>query len=178
MNINGPGVYLRRNLFDEQDLQLLILMDTAKTMTSTQQYWNASVTDESCAAAANNNSVSTPENVLEISNLPVMKWIHVAVRVEGVSMDAYVNGTIAGSLAFDGVPYQNFYDINCCCNNGFDGSLSNLQYYNHALSAFEINRIVYAGPNLTQTNKVGDVTSYGKPYYLSSGWFLDKMGVN
>ena len=169
--MNGPGVYLRKNVFDESDMQLIVMMDTASTLASSQQYWNVG------SNAKTKNNVALPENILQINNLPVMKWIHVAIRVEGMTMDTYVNGIVAGRMVLDSVPRQNFYDINCCCNSGFNGSISNLQYYNHALTAFDINSIVYNGPNLTQSSNIADTTSYGKPYYLNNSWFLDKMAA-
>ena len=167
--VNGPGVYLRKNMFDNNDVVMVIMMDTVQTLASSQPYGNILDVDP---------NMSTPNNMLQISNIPIMKWIHVAVRVEGTNMDAYVNGIVAGRLVFDSVPNQNFYDINCCCNNGFNGSMSNLQYFNYALTSFDINSIVYRGPNLTQANNVGDTTSFGQPYYLNNSWFYNKMQVD
>ena len=182
--INGPGVYLRKNVFDEKDMQLVVMMDTVKTLASSQEYWTSSCgsgQQQPQQPPHQQNSTcrsSAPDNILQVSNLPVMKWIHIAIRVEGTTMDVYVNGTVAGRLIFDAVPYQNYYDINCCCNNGFNGSMSNLQYFNYAMTSFDINMIVYRGPNLTQANNLADCTSYGQPYYLNSSWFMDKMAVN
>ena len=170
--MNGPGVYLRKNVFDDSDMQLIFMMDTVDTLASSQEYWNVS------NGSSEDNNVSVPENIIQISNLPVMKWIHLAVRVEGMTMDVYVNGIVAGRMVLDSVPRQNYYDINCCCNNGFNGSISNLQYYNYALTSYDINNIVRSGPNLTQSTNISDTTSYGKPYYLNNSWFMDKMAVN
>lgn len=164
--INGPGVYLRKNVFnDDNDIVLMVMMDTVKTLASSQ-------------TISSDPSQNSNNNILMIAKLPIMKWIHVAVRVEGTAMDAYINGVVAGRVIFDSVPNQNYYDVNCCCNNGFSGSLSNLQYFNYGLSTIEINSIVYAGPNVNQAGSLADTTSAGQPYYLNSSWFASKMQVN
>ena len=161
--INGPGVYLRRNVFnDDNDMVMMVMMDTVQTLASSQ-------------LIPSDLSLNSNANTLMITKLPIMKWIHVAVRVEATAMDTYINGVVAGRVIFDSVPNQNYYDVNCCCNEGFNGSLSNLQYFNYGLSTLEINSIVYGGPNLNQAGSLTETTSAGQPYYLNNMWFSNKM---
>ena len=102
------------------------------------------------------------------------KWVHVALRLENTVLDVYINGTISGRMVLTSVPKQNYYDVNVCGNSGFSGKLSNLRYYDHALSAFEINNVVAAGPN-TETSSKSSITSGKDAYYLSSQWFASKL---
>ena len=117
--------------------------------------------------------VSTTKNdVLEIPNVPFGKWVHVVVRLENLHLDAYVNGTIVKRLTLAAVPKQNYDNINVCNNGGFTGALSNLRYYNYALSVFEINAVVLGGPNLSASPLSAGVKATGTaPYFLSSSWY-------
>ena len=53
-------------------------------------------------------------------------------------MEIYVNGVVSGRLQFREMPMQNYYDVNVCKNGGINGKISNLRYYNKALTIFEI----------------------------------------
>jgi hypothetical protein len=103
-----------------------------------------------------------------IPNLPIKKWVHVAIRLQNKVLDCYVNGVITQRVSFgDHVPKQNYDSIIYAGNDGFNGSTSNLRYYDHALSVFEINSIVYYGPNLkSAAGKSSSFFDYlGQPWY-------------
>ena len=143
-SINGPGLYLKTGSGNDGNT-LHVVMDTVK----------------------NNQSI-------DVTNIPMNKWVHVALRLENTVLDVYINGTISGRMVFTSVPKQNYYDVNVCGNAGFSGKQSNLRYYDHALSAFEINNIVAAGPN-TETSSKSSITGGKDAYYLSSQWFASKL---
>lgn len=121
------------------------------------------------------NDANNP-GILDIDNIPMKNWVHVAIRVENTIMDVYVNGVISGRLAMTNVPKQNYNDVNVCKGGGFMGKLSNLRYYTYALNVFEINGIVAYGPN---TNTSGLSTSGGAATgnytYLSNNWYSTKL---
>jgi len=102
-----------------------------------------------------------------IPNIPFNKWFHIIVRAENTILDVYVNGTIAERVISSSVPKQNYYDVEISQNGGFKGQMSNLQYFNSALSVIQINNIMFWGPNFTQSN----VPSYNTTDYLSSAWY-------
>ena len=104
---------------------------------------------------------------ITIPNMPYNKWVHVAIRAENTILDVYINGTLTERQITRTVPKQNFYDVYICQNGGFNGQLSNLQYYNSALSVIQINNIVFWGPNLAQAN----APSYNTTDYLSAAWY-------
>ena len=56
-------------------------------------------------------------------------------------------------------------------NGGFSGNISNLKYYNYAISTFEISTITANGPDLTISDNTN--IQLAKPYYLSSQWYFD-----
>jgi hypothetical protein len=81
----------------------------------------------------------------------------------------YVNGTITSRTKFTAVPKQNYNDVQICQNGGFEGNLSNLRYFSHALSAFEINNIVKGGPSLMAANNTGSMTNKTHTTYRTVG---------
>ena len=109
---------------------------------------------------------------IEINNIPLNKWVHIAYRLQNTILDVYVNGSIRKRLQMQAVPKQNFYDVLVAANNGFQGNLSNLQYFNRALNVFEINNIVMFGPNLTQNaQSTNPGAATGNYSYLSTSWY-------
>ena len=106
-----------------------------------------------------------------ISNIPLNKWFNVIIRVVNDTVDIYVNGIITKKHKLSGVPKQNYEDVIVCAgkNNGFDGQLSNLRYYNYAINALEINSIANSGPNMKVDNTVG----MSAPPYLSTNWYFN-----
>ena len=145
---NSPGLYLQKQTdMGATTAQLLLIMDTPVT----------------------NNDNST----IMIDNIPIRKWVHVALRMENTIMDVYINGIVTQRLVLHTIPKQNYNDVNVGMNGGFNGNLSNLQYYSRALNAFEINNIVYKGPNLNAASE----SSIGatNASYLSSNWYATKM---
>ena len=66
-----------------------------------------------------------------------------------------------------GVPKQNYGNIYVNHNGGFSGLLSNLRYYNRAITITEIQDIVQAGPNMSSNQTLSIF-----PPYLSMRWFL------
>ena len=112
-------------------------------------------------------------NVIDIENIPIRKWVHVAIRIKNTILDVYVNGVVSNRLVLINVPKQNFNDINLCQNGGFNGKLSNLRYYSRALNVFEINGDVLYGPNLN----IADTSSLqNKNFdYLSRQWYSQQL---
>jgi len=117
---NGPGVYFGT---PNEPNHLYILMDTVDTP-----------------------AINSSNLIVDISNLPV-NYFHLAIRCQNTFLDAYINGTLVKRHNLMNVPKQNYYDVNVCPYNGYNGLLSNLQYFSKALNVVEINQIVRAGPN-------------------------------
>jgi len=147
---NGPGLYL----------------GNAKTPT----YKPNSLTVVMDTNDINNTSI------LAIDNIPLRKWVHVAIRLENTIMDVYINGVISGRTVLTSVPKQNYNDVNICQNGGFSGKVSNLRYYGYALNVFEINGIVAYGPDTTTSGSSGVGNAANGNYtYLSNSWYSAKL---
>jgi hypothetical protein len=119
--------------------------------------------------AMNNDDNSS----VTIDDIPIRKWVHIAIRMQNTIMDTYVNGLISNRKVLNNTPKQNYYDINLFQNGGFSGNLSNFRYYNYSLNAFEINSIVYYGPNMTASTL--DTSATGNYTYLSNYWYSSKL---
>jgi hypothetical protein len=140
-------------------------------------------------SSANNNSANihvimdvgdptTKKNTIDIDNIPIRKWVNIIIRLENTMLDVYVNGTISGRVTLPMTPKQNYNDINVCQGGGFNGNLSDLRYFNHALSIIEINNIVYWGPNTSPSANTPNVGASGGYSYLSSLWYSSKLSAN
>jgi hypothetical protein len=140
---NAPGVYLQDTTTSNGSATLRIYMDTV-----------------------NNNNV-----YIDINNIPLLKWFHMAIRVKNNIMDIYINGNVAQRHIFQSVPKQNYNDVLVGKNGGFNGELSNLLYYDRALNIYEINNIILAGPNITENPANVPVSKLGYYSYLSKSWY-------
>ncbi len=103
----------------------------------------------------------------EVNDIPLNKWVNVAIRQEGHTMDVYVNGRIAVRHIFKEVPKQNYGDVFVNMNGGYSGMLADLWYHDFALSGVEIMDIVRAGPCLRQ-----DKESPPLPPYFALQWYF------
>jgi hypothetical protein len=108
---------------------------------------------------------------IQIPDIPLNKWVNVIMRCSNKTFDVFINGVITRSITFIGVPKQNYGDVYVAMNGGFDGYISNLQYYNHALGTSAIQRIITKGPN---TSMIGsnDGMNMKNSNYLSLRWFF------
>jgi hypothetical protein len=136
------------------------------------------------------NTYKTWNNFIEIENIPIGKWVHIALVVSENSLEVYINGNLAKKLPFEGfAPYQNYQDIQCFSQrritmrktmipsvdeNGFDvfgamkGQISRLNYFSYALCYAEIQQLMNEGPSsiLDSATATGNV-----PPYLNDTWW-------
>jgi hypothetical protein len=135
------------------------------------------------------NTFKTWNNFVEVENIPISKWVHIAIVVNDNSLEVYVNGNLAKKLPFDGfAPYQNYEDI-CCFSqrritmkhsivpstdeNGLDvfgcmkGQLSRLNYFSYALCYAEIQQLMNEGPS----SKLESAMNTNVPPYLDDTWW-------
>lgn len=136
------------------------------------------------------NTYKTWNNYVEVENIPIGKWVHIAVVCDENALLVYVNGNLAKKLSFDGfAPYQNFEDI-CCFSqrritkkqslipsideNGFDvfgcmaGQLSRLTYFSYAICYAEIQQLMNEGPS---SKLASTITNTDVPPYLDDTWW-------
>ena len=117
------------------------------------------------------NPDEKPYEIVTVTNMPMQKWVNVIIRVQGRTLDLYINGTLIKHKEFTRVIKQNYGDIRVGSNKfGADAYVSSLRYFDHAIGANEIQNIMYNGPNLKME---GDEMTHTKPPYLAMRWYLD-----
>lgn len=117
------------------------------------------------------NTFQTIEEEVVVSNVPMNKWVHVLIRIEGAFLDVYVNGILAKRHVLPSVPKQNNGSVYVAQNGGFNGFISNLRYYDRALDPGEIMGIVKSGPSL-KLSKLETSDLKSTPDYLSLDWYF------
>jgi hypothetical protein len=149
---NGPGLYANPSVESSSNYcNLRFYMDVVSPSDTNQ-----------------NNPI-----IVDMSNVPLFKWVHVAYRMQNKILDCYINGVLTKRESLgDKIPKQNYDNIVVCGNEGFPGSISNLRYYDYALSVFELNSIVYYGPNMNADSDGNESTSTS---YLSQYWFSNQI---
>lgn len=121
------------------------------------------------------NTFNTIQEEVRIEDVPLNKWVNVMIRVEGRKMDVFINGMIAKSHMLSGVVKQNYGNVYVGANGGFDGYVSNLWYFNHAVSLAEIQSILSEGANTAMVGSSSGLTLTAFPYYISSRWYFGQM---
>lgn len=122
--------------------------------------------------------MNTFDNINEeivIEDIPVKKWVNVILQCDGQNLDVYINGTLSRRHMFNGVPKQNYGDVFVAMNGGFDGYISELQYFNKDIGLAKILSIVNSGPNLKMNESN---LSQSMPQYLSTRWFNAGFKIN
>jgi hypothetical protein len=117
------------------------------------------------------NTYNNPMETIEINSIPINKWVNVVIRCQNTVIDIYINGIITQSSQLSGVPKQNYGDVYTSLNGGFSGYISNLWYYNYALSSSDIMGLSQKGPNMKMVSSNG--LNSKKPDYLSLTWYFN-----
>jgi len=115
------------------------------------------------------NTFGSMNEKVEIDDIPLNKWINVAIRLEGKIMDIYINGKVSKRHIFKAVPMQNYGDTYINANGGYSGMISDLWYHNRALTGVEILNIVNAGPSLSAQDEIKVF-----PPYFSLKWYFQQ----
>lgn len=119
---------------------------------------------------------------IEVTNVPMERWVNIMVRVTNNIIDVYINGRLAKRHKAVGVPLQNYGNIfigEQSSADSFTGMISSLKYFNYALGATKIITVVNDGPNKKMLTRGGedDEGSVKPSSYLSSQWFYNNNRV-
>jgi hypothetical protein len=111
-----------------------------------------------------------------VSDVPLNKWLHVVIRVQQKYLDVYINGTLVKRTLLTSLPKQNYGNVYVTIGEGFNGSLSNLQYFDYALEPGAIMGLSASGPNLTKNSENKDLQNV--PPSLSMQWYFSNTVEN
>lgn len=117
------------------------------------------------------NTYDIVSEEIVVNAIPLNKWFNLTICCVNKSLDIYINGIIVNSHQLISVPKQNYGDVFVCNNGGFSGNLSNLIYYNKAISLKTIQQIVASGPNFKAiTSSKTNQRDYN---YLAIDWYFN-----
>jgi hypothetical protein len=113
------------------------------------------------------NSNNTIEKII-IPNIPIQKWICCTIRVQGKSVDIYINGLLKQRKNLINLPRQNYYDTYIGEDAGMKGYVSSLRYYGYAIGYDEVQSLFASGPSLKM---ITTTTMPASSDYLSMNWY-------
>ena len=142
---NGPGVYISNDY-----RRIGVVMNGYET---------------------NNNSGN---DMVVIEDIPIEHWICLIIRLDQHRLDVFFNGVLSKSIILYDVPKQNYENVYIGLNGGFQGYISELQYFAYLLGANKIQEILNTGPNLKDldknlNNKIAN--------YLSFRWYFPEQAA-
>jgi len=138
-------------------------------------------------------------NALDVNQIPMNKWFHLAIVLRNSSLEAYINGNLANKLSLKGtLPYQNYQPLvlfpntktnqadfdntsgttplrglpageNFFVNGKFSGYISSMTYFSYAMTYSEIQQQLNIGPS-----SKFDQQSMDKPPYLIDTWWTQR----
>lgn len=128
------------------------------------------------------NTYDSNQEYVEISNLPVKKWIHFTYTQSNFTSNVYINGHLKTTHTLATLPRQNYYNLWLTQDGGFNGYLSTTQYFNYVLSPGMINDMSNKGPTLAkhkEENESDDSEDLsGNLPYLSNRWWVHDSTFN
>lgn len=156
---NSPGMYLTKHISDNTSSivpNINFIDDTNVALV---------ITLNTFTPAAGNSEIA---ELITVKKMFIEKWVNCTLIVKNRTANVYINGVYNKQKILNNVPTQNNYDTYIGQANGFDGYISNLKYYNRAISYEEVRSIYATGPNLTSVDNITPSgTDYGslKWYY-------------
>ncbi len=117
------------------------------------------------------NTYKNIAEFVDVENIPINKWFHIAVAVRQQDLDIYMNGNLLKRKRLEGLVKQNSGDIYLNSFRGFSGFLSNIQYLNYYISFSELDSILESGPD---TNPPSETTDTIPPYNALNYWSNSK----
>ena len=140
----SPGLFLNRDTQTSNSLHLIIgTLDTSYNRTQSEE--------------------------IIINDIPIQKWVCCTIRVQGKSVDVYINGFLKQRKNLISLPKQNYYDTYIGDNGGFKGYISSLRYYGYAIGYDEIQSLFAAGPSLKMLNSS---TMPASSDYFGANWYF------
>tara|TARA_B110000967_G_scaffold208360_1_gene260284 strand:- start:1581 stop:2513 length:933 start_codon:yes stop_codon:yes gene_type:complete len=163
--LSGRGILTNKNMDATPGLYIKAIKDTSGVLTNSLVVVVNTFSGEVSGKEVEKETV--------IDNIPMRKWIHVAIRIEQKNLDTYINGILTKRRVLPSLPRQNYGDVYIGQKGsdkddfGFSGELSSLRYFNSALNPIEINNIVKVGPNMCTDDSMSQY-----PPYFSQRWYL------
>jgi hypothetical protein len=99
--------------------------------------------------STNNHKVEDKYDECMIQNIPLQKWVHVAVGVYNNVLDIYQDGKLKSSCVLRGFPEPPTGEIHLTPFGGFSGKIASVSGFNKSISQDMAYQIYREGPNKT-----------------------------
>ena len=76
---------------------------------------------------------SEQDQKIVFKEVPLQKWLHVAVSLQNRVLDLWINGKLYHSKHLKNVPVQNNTPMEVCSDGGFSGHISRFRYYSYPI---------------------------------------------
>ena len=88
-----------------------------------------------------------PLHSCDVTNIPIQRWVQVTIVLWNTTTDVYINGKLARSCTYNSIPLMmSEGNIYIAQGGGFNGYISKLSYYNHAIDALTAYKLYMNGP--------------------------------
>ena len=112
------------------------------------------------------NTYNNIVDSVDIPNIPIQKWVHLAIICNNRNISIYINGQLRKQFKLSGIPRQNYGDLYINNFGGFSGYLSRMVYHDFALPVAKLKDYVDEGPS-----RVPCPSAENTPPYLVSNWW-------
>lgn len=105
---------------------------------------------------------------LIVHDLPLQRWISVVVTYSNSVVSIFLNGKLTKSKELNSPAINlNSSKVSITPNGGFSGQISNVQYYNHELSPYDIYKIYILGNDSSFIPGVGKLFAWVPKLHIS-----------
>lgn len=107
---------------------------------------------------------------IQIPNLPAQKFIHLAIVVDQISVEIYIDGILRIHHSLRQLPRQNRGGVHISQQGGWAGEIGSLTYHRYALTPAEINGLMATPPYEDPNKKKKPL-----PPYLDTTWYVGRF---
>jgi hypothetical protein len=142
LNYGGkPDVIYRANT---NTLQVIVHNPTSINGISVSGISVSGISDSGTSGSGSGSGSGPHDQVIfEKKKVPLQQWIHIVINYVGGTMDVFWNNKLEGT-ANNVVPYMKYDNLTSGANQGIEGGIGNVAYYNKPLSLFRI-ATIYEG---------------------------------
>ena len=110
------------------------------------------------------NTHADYNEVCDIRNIPLQKWVNIAYVLDTRTVDIYIDGKLERSCVLRGVPILNQDPVHVAAGGGFYGQIAKMQYFTKALKPSDVAEIYSEGPYVSKRYHVNLFDKAGKDY--------------
>lgn len=134
--------------FDNHQTEPALEQTNTSSNSNTNSNSNAN-TNQNAQVESNNNHTTDKYDECMIENIPLQKWVHVAVSIYNNVLDIYQDGKLKSSCVLRGFPEPPLGEIHLTPFGGFSGKVAAVSGFNKAISQDMAYQIYREGPSKT-----------------------------